>query len=51
MNVWPFRKHNPARELALIGVEKRKRTERERFLETTRQLCAEIGKPLPEVFR
>lgn len=51
MNLWPFRKPNPARELALLGVEKRRQTERERFLATTRQLCAEIGKPVPEVFQ
>lgn len=34
-----FRRRNPARELALIGAEKRRRTIRE----TARQIRAELG--------
>jgi hypothetical protein len=45
--IWPFHRRTPAdaaRELAAI----RYHNERERIRATTRQLCHEIGKPVPE---
>lgn len=41
MNLWPFRKHNPARELALIGHEKRKASVRA----VAQQIRRELGLP------
>lgn len=38
---WPWSKRNPARELALIGVEKR----RSIVIERARQMRAELGLP------
>jgi hypothetical protein len=42
-----FSKPNPARELALIGHEK----QREHVKARARQLCMEIGKPIPEALQ
>jgi hypothetical protein len=43
---WPWRKRNPARELALIGVEKR----HQRIIETARRMRAELGLPPADAF-
>lgn len=37
--IWPFTRKNPARELALLGVEKRRQSVRE----TARQMRRELG--------
>lgn len=39
MNLWPFRKANPARELALIGAQQR----REIVKATARQMREQMG--------
>lgn len=39
--IWPFRKKNPARELALQGIAKRKASVRE----TARRIREELGLP------
>lgn len=41
MILWPFRKPNPARDLAMIGHAKRKAA----VIEVARQIRAEIGLP------
>lgn len=42
--------YNPARELALRGVEKRRATEAENralIRATARKMCVEVGRPVP----
>ena len=47
MNLWPFRKRNPARELALIGHQQH----RDRVKATAQQICRELGRPIPPALR
>jgi hypothetical protein len=42
---------NPASELAKRGHELRRMRHQERVKSVMHQLCAEIGKPVPEVFQ
>lgn len=41
MNLWPFTKRNPARELAILGVEKRRAS----IKETARRIREELELP------
>lgn len=47
VNLWPFRKRNPARELALIGHQQH----RDRVKARVRQMRAELGLPEMEILK